>query len=119
MEAVVCVFLIGVLFAMALPEVLSLNTEANRDHCTANIKEIQNVKCIWAVDHLGKGSPSSADDILAFQSYFTQGYQGVVDTCPVYPTYAYPDVSNIYIKTRCAKCDADYSSVHGGATPPL
>lgn len=87
-EIMIVVAIIGVLAAMAIPNLVKARKDAQRAACVNNLRTIEGAKEIWALEKRGGGtdSPTDADLVGADKALKSK------PKCPAGGTYTYGTV---------------------------
>ena len=80
-ELMIVVAIIGLLAAIAIPNMVRARTTAQTNACINNLSKIDGAKQEWAMDH--HVSATSRPGIGELQPYLGRGSSGELPTCPL------------------------------------
>jgi len=67
-EIMICVAIIGLIAAIAIPNLMKARRIASKNACIANLRQIQNAVKVWAID-TGAGSNVTVDTTSLVPAY--------------------------------------------------
>ncbi|HWF18134.1 MAG TPA: prepilin-type N-terminal cleavage/methylation domain-containing protein, partial [Verrucomicrobiae bacterium] len=80
-ELMIVVAIIGLLAAIAIPNMVHARTQSQTNACINNLRQIDGAKQEWAMEHPVKGT--ARPGIAELQPYMGRGSQGSLPTCPL------------------------------------
>jgi prepilin-type N-terminal cleavage/methylation domain-containing protein len=104
-EIMIVVAIIGLLSAVAIPNLVKARAASAKNACIANLKQIEGAKHAWALEN----KKVASDTVATTDIYGTDKYIRVKPTCP--STGAEYTINAVSVKPACAREAAEGHSL--------
>jgi prepilin-type N-terminal cleavage/methylation domain-containing protein len=106
-EVMIVVVIIGLLAAIAIPNLIKARVVSQRKSCTANLKQIHGAINTWALET----QRTSGDPVVIAEVFGNTNYIKSVPICPSGGSYNYYDVGDP------VQVDCTFGVIHGHTLP--
>ena len=101
-EIMIVVAIIGLLAAIAIPNLVHARTSSQQNACINNLRQVDGAKQNWALDN--KVAPTAVPQDTDIQGYLGRGVNGSLPFCPVDPALGFDTSYSVNNLSQAPTC---------------